>query len=112
MSTKLRIILFIFSLIWFGIILGLIRKNKLPIKYSLVWISAIFIIILIAVIPGFLEIFAKAFGFLTISNLVIGILLTILLTITLILTMIIARQKKQMILLIQEVSIIKSARNK
>lgn len=107
MSVKLRIVLFIFSFVWFVIILGLIRKNKLPIKYSLVWILAIFIIFLIAVIPISLELFANAFGFLTISNLVIGILLTILLTITLVLTMIISRLKKQITLLIQEVSILK-----
>lgn len=107
MSTKLRIVLFIFSIIWFGIILVLIRKNKLPIKYSLVWISAFSIILLIAIIPSVILIFAEAFGFLTISNLVIGILLTILLAITLALTMIIARQKKQITLLIQEVSMLK-----
>ncbi len=107
MSAKLRVVLFIFSFVWFVIVMGLIRRNKLPIKYSLVWMFAIFIIFLIAVIPKILEIFANAFGFLTISNLVIGILLTILLAITLVLTMLIARQKKQITLLIQEVSMLK-----
>ena len=67
--------------------------------FSLVW----FVIIL--------EFFAKMFGFITMSNLVVGIMLTLLLGITLILTMIIFHQKKQITMLIQEVSLIKGERN-
>lgn len=111
MSIKLRIALLIFSLIWFIIILGLIRKNKLPIKYSLVWLIAIFVLLLISVVPFILEYFAKMFGFVTMSNLVVGIMITLLLGITLILTMIIFHQKKQITMLIQEVSLIKGEKN-
>lgn len=111
MSIKLRIALLIFSIIWFIIILYSIRKNKLPIKYSLIWILAIFVIVLISVVPFILEYFAKLFGFLTMSSLVIGIMITILLGITLILTIIISHQKKQITLLIQEVSMLKGEVN-
>lgn len=111
MSLKLRIALLIFSLVWFVIILELLRKNKLPIKYSLVWFIAIFVLFLIAVFPYILEFFAKMFGFITMSNLVVGIMLTLLLGITLILTMIIFHQKKQITMLIQEVSLIKGEKN-
>lgn len=107
MSTNLRITLLIFSIVWYVLIFICIRKNKLPIKYSLVWLCAITIILLISVFPSILDVIASTFGFLTISNLVIGTLLTLLLFITLILTMIIYYQKKQIILLIQEVSMLK-----
>ncbi len=45
------------------------------------------------------------------ANLVIGIMITLLLGITLILTVIISQQKKQITMLIQEVSIIKGAKD-
>lgn len=111
MSIKLRIALLIFSIIWFFTILYAIRKNKLPIKYSLIWFIAIFVLLLISVVPFILEYFANLFGFITMSNLVIGIMITLLLGITLILTMIIFHQKKQITMLIQEVSIIKGLKN-
>ncbi len=111
MSVKLRIALFIFSIIWLVIILNLLKRNKLPIKYSLVWIIAICVLLIISLVPFILEFFAKSFGFLTMANLVIGIMITLLLGITLILTVIISQQKKQITMLIQEVSIIKGTKD-
>lgn len=108
MSVKLKIALLIFSLVWFLVIFYLIRKDKLPVKYSLFWFIAILVIFLIAIIPSILELVTSVFGFKTLSNLVIGVILTLLLFITLILTTIVAIQKKQITLLIQEVSLIKS----
>ena len=110
-TLRIRIPLIIFSVVLIVIILGLLRKNKLPIKYSLVWFIAIFVLFLIAVFPYILEFFAKMFGFITMSNLVVGIMLTLLLGITLILTMMIFHQKKQITMLIQEVSLIKGEKN-
>lgn len=107
MSIKLRIALLIFSLIWIFGILMLIRKQKLPIKYSLIWLIASLVLFFIAVVPYILEFFADLFGFLTISNLVLGILITLLLLITLALTCIVSHQKNQITLLIQEISILK-----
>ncbi len=111
MSVKLRIALFIFSIIWLVIILNLLKRNKLPIKYSLVWIIAICVLLIISLVPSILEFFAESFGFLTMANLVIGIMITLLLGITLILTVIISQQKKQITMLIQEVSIIKGTKD-
>lgn len=107
MSFNLRASLLIFSTIWFFLIIRYIRKNKLPVRYSLVWLSVIFIVFLIAIVPQILEFISLCFGFKTISNMVIGIILTLLLIITLALTIIISKQRKQIILLIQEVSMLK-----
>lgn len=112
MSVKLRLSLIIFSLIWLTIIISLIRKEKLPIRYSIVWIIVILIVLLIAIVPQILEFIADLFGFLTISNLVVGMILTMLLIITLSLTIIVSKQRKQIILLIQEISILESEKEK
>ena len=107
MSEVLIIFLIIFSIIWFFIILHFIRNSKLSIKYSLIWLFMSIVIFLVGITPNFMALISKIFGFTTISNLVIGIILTLLLIITLVLTMIVTNQKTQINNLIQEISILK-----
>ncbi len=107
MNLNLRIFLVIFSLILMVIILALISKRKLQIKYSLFWFFSSLLILLVGVFPNFIEIFTSLIGFQTTSNLVIGIILGIVLFITLLLTLIISEQKQRIKLLVQEVSLLK-----
>ena len=111
MNNNLRILLVIFALVLIIIILRLVSKNKIPIKYSLLWLTASLIIFLVGAVPDFINIFTKLIGFETTSNLVVGVILGILLCITLLLTIIISDQKRKIKLLIQEVSIIKGKIN-
>ncbi len=108
MSLNLRLFLVIFSILLILVILKCISNKKLPIAYSLVWIFAAVIILLVSFFPNFINIFTHLVGFETTSNFVIGIILVLLLGITLVLTMIIAEQKKRIKLLVQEVSLIKN----
>jgi len=108
MSDNLRILLFILGFILTIIILRLVSKNKLPIKYSLFWLISSVIIMLVGIVPDFVAIFTKLMGFETTSNLVIGIIISLLLGITLLLTIIISEQKRKITLLIQEVAILKN----
>lgn len=112
MSNHLRIVLIIFSIILLIEILNLLSKDKLPIKYSLFWIAAAVLIFLVGAFPNFIGYFTSLIGFETTSNLVVGIILGILLIITLLLTIIIADHKRRIKLLMQEVSIVKSALEK
>ena len=107
MSKVLIIFLIIFSIVWFFIILHFIRNGKLSIKYSMIWLLMSTVIFLVGITPNFMSFISKIFGFTTISNLVIGIILTLLLIITLVLTMIVTNQKTQINNLIQEISILK-----
>ncbi len=108
MSLHLRFILIFFSISLILIIMQLIRKDYLPIKYSLFWFSASLLIFLVGLVPDFIGMITSMMGFETTSNMVIGIILGIILFITLLLTIIISRQKKTIQLLIQEVSILKN----
>ena len=108
MELGLRIVLVVFAIFWFLLVTHFLKKNKLPVKYSIFWYIFIFVILILGVIPGVLQLICDIFGFATISNLVIGIILSMLMFITLILTIIISDQKKQIKLLIQEVSLLKS----
>ena len=107
MSKTLIIALIIFSILWFIIILRDVRKGKISIRYSLIWLLMAIIILLVGIFPSFMELVAESFGFTTISNLVIGIILSLLMLITLVLTHIVTKQKNQIRVLTQEVALIK-----
>ena len=107
MSKSLVITLVIFSITWIIILLRSVRNGKLSIKYSMIWLFVSLILFIVGIFPKLMEIISDFFGFLTISNLVIGIILTLLLILTLFLTMIVTNQKTQINNLIQEVSMLK-----
>lgn len=111
MSKTLTISLVIFSIIWFLIILRCVKKDRISIKYSLIWFLMALVLLLVGIIPNLIELASEFFGFLTISNMVIGIILSLLMFITLILTMIVTNQKMQIKNLIQEVSMLKKEFN-
>jgi hypothetical protein len=111
MSLALRITMFVFSFLLAIITLMVLRKGRIPIKYSLLWFFSSFIILCVAIFPNLLELLASTLGFATISNLVIGIITAILLFLTMSLTIITSGQRKKITLLIQEVSILKEKVN-
>ena len=111
MSEKLIIALILFSLLLLCIVLKLIADRKLPVRYSLIWIFSSILIFFVGVFPNLIEFVTSAFGFVAISNFVIGILLTMLLSITLILAVIVSGQKKQIKRITQELSILRSYYN-
>lgn len=107
MSLSLRITMLIFCFVLTIITTIVLRRGRIPIKYSLLWYFSAFIIFLVALFPIVLDSIANLLGFATISNLVIGIIIGILLFLTMSLTIITSGQKKKIILLVQEVSMLK-----
>ena len=107
MSLNLRILLFVFSFVSFIIIFILLKKEKMPVKYSLVWLLSSLILFMVSLFPYSFNNVTSFIGFETTANLIIGIILALLLFITIVLTIIVSNQRKKIILLIQEVSIIK-----
>lgn len=112
MSKTLIIALIAFSILWLIIILRDVRKGTISIRYSLVWFFMAVILLLVGVFQSFMEFVAESFGFTTISNLVIGIILSLLMFITLVLTHIVTKQKNQIRVLTQEVALIKEKINR
>ena len=108
MSINLRLGLGIVSLVLLIIVLMQLRKRRIPVKYSLVWMVSSLIILLIAIIPGVFIKIANLLGFVTMSNLVIAMFIFILLMISLMLTVIVSGQRRKITLLIQEISMLKS----
>lgn len=107
MSLVLRGSLLIFSIVLIIVTIIVIKKGLMPIRYSLLWFFSAIIILLVALFPILVESIANLIGFITISNLIIGILITLLLFLTMSLTIISAGQQNKITLLIQEVSLLK-----
>lgn len=89
-------------------VLYMVRKGKITIKYSLVWLIACGILLLSAVIPKFMETIANLFGIKVLSNMIFAVIIMILMFISISLTIIVSGHKEKIRLLIQEVSILKS----
>ena len=52
MSISLRITLFIFALILAVITVIVLRRGRIPIKYSLLWFFSAFVICMVAIFPA------------------------------------------------------------
>ena len=79
MSNNLKVALIVVGAFLIVSVLTLVAKKKLPIKYSLFWLAAAFVILLVGAVPKFIGIFTKAIGFETSSSLVTGIIVGLLL---------------------------------
>jgi len=106
MKTSLFITVIVFLLILAGLIIYFLRKDKLSIKYSILWLLMIALAFIILVIPNLLEFISKILGFELVSNMVLCIFIVILLLISIALTVMITKQKKTITMLVQEIGII------
>ncbi len=108
MDTNLRLFLIIFAIFWFIITSYFLKKQKLPVKYSLVWYAIILIMLILGAFPNILVSISEFCGFQVLASFVVGVILTLMIFITMILTIIVAEQKKRLTLIIQEISLLKS----
>lgn len=107
MSIELKISSIIFILIIIVLMFELVKRQKITIKYSLVWFFPLVLLLIFTIIPGFLTWVTNILGFQTASNMIITLLLGLLMIISIALTVIVSNQKEQIRNLIQEVSILK-----
>ena len=107
MSTNLILISILFITIVIFMILYFIRKDKIKVKYSIIWLLLFALILICLLIPGFLVFLTNLLGFKTPSNMIISMLLAVLVIISISLTGIVSSQDKKIRLLIQEISVLK-----
>lgn len=107
MTLALKIVSISFLLVLIVIILHLLKKDKITIKYSIVWLLPCIILLIFTIIPGFLTWTTELLGFQTASNMIFAMLIALLMMISIVLTVIVSNQKNQIRLLIQEVSLLK-----
>ena len=107
MSINLRIFLFLILISFIILILHTIRRKRLLLKYSLLWLAASLLMAICIIFPQILNFICTLLGIELISNLVFLMGFLILLVLTFVLTIIVSEQKKKIIVLVEEVAIIK-----
>ena len=108
MPLNLRLGVLIIALVLAVVVIRILHKGGIPVKYSLLWGLGALILLFLAIFPNALIKIANLVGFQTVSNMVIGVLLVILFFITMSLTVIVSAQKRKITLLVQEISLLKS----
>lgn len=108
MSSSLKIISILFCLLIIGIILYIVKKGRISIKYSLIWFFSMFVLLLLILIPNLLSFLTKLAGIEIASNLIFALIIAVLIFINISLTIIISGQNDKIRLLIQEISLLKS----
>lgn len=111
MSLILRVELILFAIICMISILWVVKKEKLLIKYALVWLLSGFSMIVAVIIPNFIEKVSHILGFETASNMIFLVGILILLGLVFSLTIISSKHSERIRLLIQEISMLKSEKN-
>lgn len=89
-----------------------LRKNKINIKFAILWLIPSGALIILTIFPQFFIYFAGLFGFVTISNLITGFILVLILFLIMALTIVMTDLNKKNTMLLQEVSILKNKLSK
>ncbi len=87
-------------------VLSLVKKEKLMLRYSLLWLALAFVMILCAIFPGPVFEVARLFGFLTASNFIFVVGFVFLLLIALSLSSVISKQTTSIKNLTQRIALL------
>lgn len=112
MSGILRIEMLIFSLIFFVYIVRSINKNIFLLKNAIWWLFISVGLVIFALLPKIPEWLARELGFETTSNFLLLVAIFVLLFIEIKNSILLSKQQTQIKTLIQELSILKSKKEK
>ncbi|HOK43239.1 MAG TPA: DUF2304 domain-containing protein [Thermoclostridium caenicola] len=107
MSSVLRIILIIGSLIFFVFIMNMVRTKKLELKYALTWILTSFSFVLLSIFPEILFFIAALMHIELPVNALYLCVISLLLLIVFTLSVAVSRQALRIKTLVQEIGLIK-----
>ena len=112
MSQSLTITLVVVGIFLLVVTTYVLKKGRIPEKYSILWYGFSLVILLVGLFPNLFGSLSDALGFEVMSNLIIAIILGSLILLTMALTIMIAGQKKKATMLIQEISLLKNEVNR
>ena len=95
------------GLLIFLVTLQLLRRGRIPVKFSILWVIVAVILLVVGIFPNFIVLISTRIGFISMSNMLVGILIFLLFAMCIALTVIVSGQATKITLLIQEVSMLK-----
>lgn len=112
MSLSIQLVALAFVLFLFILVTYYVVKNKISIRYSIVWYISLLVLTLFTVFPWLLGYVTKLIGIQLSSNFIFAFMIGVLFFLTLSLTIIVSEQQDKIKMLIQEISILKSNEKK
>lgn len=107
MSDSLILYCSIFVFFIMFLVIHFVRRNKINIKYSVVWIWIFGVLFVFLLVPGLLGFITKLLGFNLSSNMIFSLLIGSLVIINIAFTVILSSQDRKIRLLVQEISLLK-----
>ena len=107
MNSKLLFFSIFATIFIILIILNILKKGRINIKYAILWLLAFSGLLIVLLIPNLLNTVTDFFGFSLSSNMILVFFIAILVLINISITIIISGQTEKIRLLIQEVSLLK-----
>ena len=107
MNINLSFVSIVFCVFVIIFLLILLKREKVSIKYSLVWFVLFLVLFISLLIPGFMNFITKILGFQMASNMLLSLFISVLVVINISLTVIVSSHDKKIRLLIQEISLLK-----
>ena len=104
---KIKVAAVVALLLVVVIITHFVKKNRITVKYAIIWYIALLVLMLFSIFPELLGWLTNLVGMQLSSNFLFVLLIAFLFFICISLTIIVSEQKEQIRKLIQEVSIIK-----
>lgn len=95
MNTTLRFFLIIVIVIYLIIIINFLKRKKLDLKYSLIWLFSSLVLLLLIIFPGIVYVFSDFIGIATPINVVFVVEAIFVLIILLSLTTIVSKLNEQ-----------------
>lgn len=108
MKFEIQLVALVFILILFLLVIYYVKKNKISVKYSIVWFLCLLILTLFTIFPNLLGFVTNLVGIQVSSNFIFAFMIGVLFIITLSLTIIVSEEQEKIKQLVQEVSILKS----
>jgi len=106
MTLKFRLIMAAILLIGFVIIINMVRKKSLDLRYALIWLALIAMILVIVIVPGLLGVITHFLGIYDAMNMVFFMGFVFLIVVTFFLTAALSRNSNKIKALTQQVALL------
>lgn len=106
MTLKFRLIMAAILLIGFVIIINMVRKKSLDLRYALIWLALIAMILVIVIVPGLLGVITHFLGIYDAMNMVFFMGFVFLIVVTFFLTAALSRNSNRIKALTQKVALL------
>lgn len=106
MTLKFRLIMAAILLIGFIIIINMVRKKSLDLRYALIWLALIAMILVIIIVPGLLGVITHFLGIYDAMNMVFFMGFVFLIVVTFFLTAALSRNSNRIKALTQQVALL------